>query len=88
MHGIFAATSGVIHERYFHDSRAAVPAQAMEDVFAEMAQQSYELIENKYYRRAGAIPLASGCMNCHAGFFHTASQEPSLCRPCDQRARE
>lgn len=114
MHRIYAATLEVLHHRYFHDSRATVPARAMEDVFAEMARQSrveanwisvntramslshepksdfekaaakeiadgkeeYELVQDGYYRRAGAIPLASGCVNCHAGFFKAPPKSP------------
>lgn len=114
MHRIYAATLNVLHDRYFHDSRAVVPARAMEDIFAEMARQSqvearwisvntramslshepksdfekaaaneitdgkedYELVEDGYYRRAGAIPLASGCVNCHAGFFKAPPKTP------------
>lgn len=114
MHNIYAATLDVLHHRYFHDSRAMVPARAMEDIFAEMARQSqvearwiavntramslshepksdfeqtaakeiadgkedYESVENGYYRRAGAIPLASGCVNCHSGFFKQPSKTP------------
>ena len=112
MHRIYAATLDVLHDRYFHDSRAIVPARAMEDIFAEMNRQSqvetrwiavnaramslshepnsefekaaakeiadgkeaYEIVENGYYRRAGAIPLAAGCVNCHSGFFKAPSK--------------
>jgi hypothetical protein len=114
MHHIYAATLDVLHDRYFHDSRAIVPARAMEDIFAEMNRQSqvearwiavntramslshepssefekaaakeiadgkdaYELVEDGYYRRAGAIPLAAGCVNCHSGFFKAPSKIP------------
>ena len=114
MHRIYAATLDVMHDRYFHNNRAVVPARAMQDVFAEMERQSkveakwisvntramsldhepktefekaaaeklgsgqdeYELIENGYYRRAGAIPLGGGCISCHAGFFRTPPQTP------------
>lgn len=114
MHRIYQATLHVMHERYFHDVRAMVPARALEDVFAEMARQSqveakwisvntramslnhepqsefekaaakeiaagkeeYELVENGYYRRVGAIPLASGCVNCHTGFFNAPHKTP------------
>lgn len=114
MYRIYAATLEVLHHRYFHDSRATVPARAMEDVFAEIAKQSqveanwisvntramslshepksefekaaakeiadgkeqYELVEDGYYRRAGAIPLSSGCVNCHAGFFKAPPKSP------------
>jgi hypothetical protein len=37
MHEIYHATLHVMHDHYFHDSRAVVPARAMEDVFEELA---------------------------------------------------
>lgn len=41
MHDVYAATLDVIHHRYFHgDDKAAVPARAMEDVFAQIERQS------------------------------------------------
>lgn len=114
MHRIYEATLHVMHERYFHDVRAMVPARALEDVFSELARQSrveakwisvntramslnhepqtefekaaakeiaagndeFERVENGYYRRAGAIPLASGCVNCHTGFFNAPPKTP------------
>lgn len=114
MHQIYAATLDVMHDRYFHNNRAVVPARAMQDVFAEMERQSkveakwisvntramsldhepqtefekaaaeklgggqdeYEIVENGFYRRAGAIPLGGGCISCHAGFFRTPPQTP------------
>src|SRR5437870_2085923 len=39
LHGVYVATLEVMHERYFHDEKAIVPARALEDVFAEMARQ-------------------------------------------------
>lgn len=36
MHEIYATTLDVIHDRYFHDDKSAIPARAMEDVFREM----------------------------------------------------
>lgn len=38
MHRIYAATLEVMHDRYFHDERAMVPARAMEDVFADVGR--------------------------------------------------
>ncbi|HVA49888.1 MAG TPA: hypothetical protein VNH11_26210 [Pirellulales bacterium] len=38
--------------------------------------EEYELVEDGYYRRAGAIPLTSGCVNCHAGFFKAPPKSP------------
>ena len=35
-----------------------------------------DVVEDGYYRRAGAIPLSSGCVSCHAGLFKEATQTP------------
>lgn len=40
MHNVYATTLEVMHDRYFHDDRAIVPARALEDVFAEIDRQS------------------------------------------------
>lgn len=40
MHAIYAETLHVMHERYFHGSRAIVPARAMEDIFKALQRQS------------------------------------------------
>jgi hypothetical protein len=40
MHDVYAATLEVMHDRYFHDERAIVPARALEDVFDEITRQS------------------------------------------------
>jgi hypothetical protein len=40
MHDIYAATLEALHHHYFHGDRARVPAKAMEDVFAELQQQT------------------------------------------------
>ena len=114
MHDVYAATLEVLHHRYFHDSRAIVPARAMEDIFSDMASQqninarwisvntkamslqhepksdfekkaaseiaagtsAIELVEEGFYRRATAIPLAEGCVSCHAGMFAEAPKSP------------
>lgn len=112
MEDIYKSTLDVIHHRYFHGERAAVPARAMEDVFAEMKRHSkvearwisintkamsinhdpktdfelravkelgdekaeIETVEDGYYRRAGVIPLTSGCLSCHEGLFKSSSK--------------
>ncbi len=114
MHEIYSATLDVMHERYFRDERAIVPARALEDVFADIERQSnikarwiavntramsishepksefekraareiaggkreVEAVEDGYFRRAGAIPLASGCVQCHIGFFKEPPKSP------------
>src|SRR5690349_1357010 len=40
LHDVYSSTLHVMHERYFHDERAIVPARALEDVFADLARQS------------------------------------------------
>ncbi len=39
-HHIFELTLHVMHDRYFHDPRAIVPARALEDAFAELAERT------------------------------------------------
>lgn len=39
-------------------------------------KSSVERIEAGYYRRAGAIPLDSGCVSCHTGGFAPPSGTP------------
>lgn len=46
LHGVYAATLDVMHERYFHANRAVLPARALEDVFEEIEHQSQ--IETKW----------------------------------------
>lgn len=53
--------------------------------FAKMAAKEIaagkpelEVVENGYYRRAGAIPLATGCVGCHGGFFKEPSKTPKF----------
>ena len=40
LHGVYATTLDVMHDRYFHGERATVPARALEDVFAEISRQA------------------------------------------------
>ena len=113
-HEIFASTLEVLHDHYFHEERDIVPARALEDVFAELAEKShvkarwisvntkpmsighqpttdfekkaaaeltagkteYEAVEKGRYYRAGVIPLTSGCVACHTGFFTAPPKTP------------
>jgi hypothetical protein len=115
-HDIYAATLEMLHHRYFHGDRAAVPARAMQDVFSEIKRQSnvearwisvnmkamsidhepksefeklaareiaagkadFEVVEDGYLRRAGAIPLTGGCIGCHGGFSKEQSKGPKF----------
>ena len=40
MHEIYSATLEVMHHHYFHENKAILPARAMEDIFAELAEES------------------------------------------------
>jgi hypothetical protein len=37
-----------------------------------------EIVEEGYYRRAGAIPLTGGCVGCHGGSFGEPSKSPKF----------
>lgn len=37
---------------------------------------AFELVENGYYRRAGAIPLGAGCVGCHTNLFAQGNKTP------------
>lgn len=114
LHASYAATLDVMHRHYFRSDHAVLPARAMEDVFARMAQESkvkarwiavnttamsvqhepksefekqaaavlaegkpeFEQVENGYYRRAGAIPLGTGCVHCHTKLFGGTPNAP------------
>lgn len=39
-HGIYAATLDVIHDRFFHEDKSAIPARVMEDVFAKLGRET------------------------------------------------
>lgn len=41
-------------------------------------EKSVEVVEDGYYRRAGAIPLTGGCVSCHGGFFKPPSKTPKF----------
>lgn len=40
LHRVYASTLDVMHDHYFHANRSVLPARAMEDVFADLADQS------------------------------------------------
>lgn len=40
--------------------------------------QHLEVIENGYYRRATAIPLAAGCVGCHGGLSRQQTDTPKF----------
>ena len=40
--------------------------------------QQLEVVEDGYFRLAGAIPLSDGCVGCHGGFFKPQSKKPKF----------
>lgn len=40
MHKLYVITMDVMHDRYFHNDRAVVPARAMEDVFTQFKRET------------------------------------------------
>lgn len=40
LHEVYSTSLEVMHERYFHDERAIVPARALEDVFSTLEKQT------------------------------------------------
>jgi len=39
-------------------------------------KDDFEMIADGYYHRVGPIPLGSGCISCHTGFFAKAPTSP------------
>jgi hypothetical protein len=57
-----------------HEPRTEFEKKAAEAIAA--GKSSYERTEQGVYLRAGAVPLASGCVNCHMGFSRSAGEKP------------
>ena len=39
-------------------------------------QPTFDAVEDGYYRHAGSIAMADGCVSCHGGFFREQSKTP------------
>lgn len=55
------------------------PANDFEKLAAKAIAEGkpeFEQVEDGVYRRAGPIPLAAGCVGCHAGVFAAQSKAP------------
>ena len=57
-----------------HEAKSAFEKKAAEEIAAGKA--AYDRVEDGYYRRAGAIPLAAGCVGCHTKVFQTPAKTP------------
>lgn len=57
-----------------HEPTTEFEKRAAREIVA--GETKIEVIENGFYRRAGAIPMTGGCLSCHAGFFNQPSKVP------------
>lgn len=57
-----------------HEPTSEFEKQAAREIGA--GKLELETVEDGYYRRAGVIPLSSGCVGCHAGLSREATQSP------------
>ncbi len=57
-----------------HEPTSDFEKQAAREIAA--GKLELEAVEEGYYRRAGVIPLSSGCVGCHAGLSKEATQSP------------
>lgn len=55
-----------------HEPKTEFEKRAARAIAAGKAE--FELVADGYYHRVGAIPLGSGCVSCHTGFFSKAPQ--------------
>lgn len=59
-----------------HEPESEFEKQAAKKI--AKGEESVELVDDGYYRRAGAISLNGGCISCHGGFFRTQSTTPKF----------
>ncbi len=59
-----------------HEPTSEFEKRAAKEIAAGTEQ--LEVVEDGYYRRAGAIPLSDGCVGCHGGFFKPQSKTPKF----------
>jgi len=56
-----------------HEPRTEFEKQAAEAIAG--GKPAHEQVEKGFYLRAGAVPLRSGCVNCHMGFSRSAGEK-------------
>ncbi|MEZ6132931.1 MAG: DUF3365 domain-containing protein [Planctomycetaceae bacterium] len=59
-----------------HEPETDFEKRAARELNAETSR--IEVVEDGYYRQARTIPLTSGCISCHGGFFKTPSKKPKF----------
>jgi hypothetical protein len=57
-----------------HEPETAFEKQAASQIAD--GKQEVESVEKEFYQRAGAIPLAGGCVGCHMGTFGPPPKSP------------
>lgn len=57
-----------------HAPKSDFEIRAAKEIAA--GNDQHEEVADGYYRRAGAIPLGSGCISCHGGHFKEPSKAP------------
>jgi hypothetical protein len=56
-----------------HEPKSEFEKQAAKEIAAGKGE--VDVVEGGYYRRAGAIPLAGGCVSCHGRLFKGAEDK-------------
>lgn len=56
-----------------HEPTTAFEKRAAREIAA--GETVLEVIEDGFYRRAGAIPMSGGCVSCHGGFANKPSKD-------------
>ena len=59
-----------------HEPKSEFEKMAAKEIAG--GKSELEVVENGFYRRAGAIPLSDGCISCHGGFLREPSKSPKF----------
>lgn len=59
-----------------HEPQTDFEKHAAREIVA--GEKEIEVIEDGFYRRAGAVPMTGGCLSCHAGSFNQPSKVPKF----------
>lgn len=59
-----------------HEPSSEFEKKAAQEIAA--GKSEVEVVADGYYRRASPIPLTSGCVSCHGGFFREPSKTPKF----------
>jgi len=59
-----------------HEPRTDFEKKASREIAA--GRKEVDIVEGSHYRRVASIPLGSGCLGCHEGFFKPPSKGPKF----------